>query len=170
MMKKESLIDLYIHMEWADNTVWSKMPVDNGEPPDARLHDLLFHTHFTQRAFLRVWTGQPVDRYDPTRFSTLADIREWATPYYPEAHAFLTSLGRGRLREPVEVPWATMFKTQLGGEPASVTLGETVLQVALHSTYHRGQINARLRELGEEPPLVDYISWVWRGRPAPETE
>jgi uncharacterized damage-inducible protein DinB len=48
------------------------------------------------------------------------------------------------------------------------TLAETMLQVASHSTYHRGQVNARLRELAGEPPLVDYIAWIWFGRPAPE--
>ena len=40
-------------------------------------------------------------------------------------------------------------------------------QVASHSTYHRGQVNARLREVGGTPPLVDYIAWIWFGRPAP---
>jgi uncharacterized damage-inducible protein DinB len=43
-----------------------------------------------------------------------------------------------------------------------------MIQVATHSTYHRGQVNARLREVGGEPPLVDYIAWIWFGRPAPE--
>ena len=41
------------------------------------------------------------------------------------------------------------------------------MQVALHSTYHRGQINARIRELGGEPPLTDFIAWVWAGKPQP---
>jgi len=40
--------------------------------------------------------------------------------------------------------------------------------VALHSLYHRGQVNARLREVGGTPPLVDYIAWLWFGRPAAE--
>ena len=44
-------------------------------------------------------------------------------------------------------------------------IAESMLQVALHSQYHRGQINARLRALGGEPPRVDYIIWLWLGRP-----
>jgi len=36
----------------------------------------------------------------------------------------------------------------------------------MHSTHHRGQVNARLRELGGEPPLADFIVWLWWGRPA----
>ncbi len=27
--------------------------------------------------------------------------------------------------------------------------------------------DARLRDVGGEPPLVDYIAWIWFGRPAP---
>jgi uncharacterized damage-inducible protein DinB len=46
-------------------------------------------------------------------------------------------------------------------------MAETARQVAMHSMHHRGQVNARLRELGAEPPLVDYIAWIWRGRPEP---
>jgi uncharacterized damage-inducible protein DinB len=40
-----------------------------------------------------------------------------------------------------------------------------MLQVASHSTYHRGQINTRFRELGGEPAIVDLIAWVWLGKP-----
>lgn len=36
------------------------------------------------------------------------------------------------------------------------------------ATYHRGQVNTWLRELGLEPPLVDFIAWVWFGKPAPD--
>lgn len=66
----------------------------------------------------------------------------------------------------VRFPWADQLVARFGAaQPA--TLSESVLQVALHSTYHRGQINARLRELGGDPPLVDFIVWIWRGRPSP---
>jgi uncharacterized damage-inducible protein DinB len=48
------------------------------------------------------------------------------------------------------------------------TLGETMLQIASHSTHHRAQNNSQLRELGAKPPLVDYIAWLWSGRPDAE--
>ena len=31
--------------------------------------------------------------------------------------------------------------------------------------YHRGQNATRLRELGGEPPLTDFVAWLWKGRP-----
>ncbi len=37
-------------------------------------------------------------------------------------------------------------------------------------TGDRGQNATRLRELGGEPPLTDYIAWLWKGRPAPDWE
>ena len=40
-----------------------------------------------------------------------------------------------------------------------------MIQVAMHTAYHRGQINTRVRELGGEPKLVDFIAWIWYGKP-----
>ena len=91
----------------------------------------------------------------------------WGRSYYSEAVAYLATLNDDQLSRPMPVPWATMVEKRLGRAPETTTIGETALQVALHSTYHRGQVNARLREAGGEPPLVDYIAWVWLGRPAP---
>jgi hypothetical protein len=28
------------------------------------------------------------------------------------------------------------------------------------------QVNTRIRELGGTPPLVDFIAWIWAGKPA----
>ena len=57
---------------------------------------------------------------------------------------------------------------RLGPGTMAPTVGETVVQVATHSAYHRGQICTRLRELGTEPPLTEYFVWVWHGKPGAE--
>ena len=49
-----------------------------------------------------------------------------------------------------------------------MTLVETLLQIPLHSTYHRGQIAIRMRELGGEPAATDFILWVFIDKPAAE--
>jgi len=51
--------------------------------------------------------------------------------------------------------------------PTKISIGEALTQAAMHSHYHRGQNATRLRELGGEPPMTDYIVWLWKGRPQP---
>src|SRR5262249_11296056 len=91
----------------------------------------------------------------------------WGRSYYGEASAHLAALSDEEVSQQMPVPWADMVEKRIGRAPEMSTIGETALQVALHSLYHRGQVNARLREVGGEPPLVDYIAWIWLGRPAP---
>lgn len=166
-MNKNTLIDLYRHMEWADAAVWTAVLASEAARADSKLRDYFYHLHMVQRAFLRAWRGEP--REDP--YPTLDDaesLMAWGRTYYGEAFFNLESLSDAKLVEPMPVPWAAMVEKRLGYPPHVTTIGETVLQVALHSQYHRGQINARLREVGGEPPLVDFIAWIWLGRPSAE--
>ena len=72
------------------------------------------------------------------------------------------------LTESMVPPWGPMVEAKLGMKCAPTTLRQTLLQVALHSAHHRGQVSARLRELGAEPPPTDFIAWLWLGKPQPE--
>lgn len=166
-MNLNTLNDLYHHMEWADAAVWAAVLASEGGAEDAKLREYLYHSHVVQRAFLRAWRGEPSEAPYPT-FKDAPSLMLWGRAYYGEAFAYLGALSDGEVSEPMPVPWAAMVERMLGRAPETTTVGETLLQVALHSQYHRGQINARLREVGGEPPLVDYIAWVWRGRPSPD--
>ena len=68
------------------------------------------------------------------------------------------------LAGPVTLPWADELVKRFGSA-APATLAETILQVAMHTAYHRGQIATRLRELGGEPQSTDFIMWIWMRRP-----
>jgi len=162
------LRELIRHMEWADAEVWRAVMAREAAANDARVRNLLTHLHVVQRLFLILWTKQPLDpaRRQP-EFATAADLLAWARTYYGEANHFLDALDENRLKEEVPMPWAKALEAQIGRPAVMPTLGETIQQVSSHSTYHRGQINARLREVGGEPPLVDYIAWIWLGRPTP---
>ena len=43
------------------------------------------------------------------------------------------------------------------GEFWTSTVGDILTHVALHASYHRGQIAASIREAGGTPPYTDYI-------------
>jgi uncharacterized damage-inducible protein DinB len=162
------LRQLIRHMEWADAEVWRAVLAHEPAGHDKRLRDLLMHVHVVQRLFLMVWKKQP---FDPSRglpqFETAADLRKWAQTYYAEANRFLDGIDEPSLGGEVVMPFVKAMEAQLGRTFAVSTLAETIFQVTSHSTYHRGQVNARLREVGGQPPLVDYIAWIWFGRPAP---
>ena len=162
----ETLRELMRHMEWADASVWRAVMAHPAAVQDSRMRDLLLHLHGVQRAFLAMWTGQPID---PAVFSTpasdLTSAPSLVRAYYRDLDAAMASFDDAALHRRIVTPGLERYEQQLGRHLDQPTLAETVLQVASHSTYHRGQVNARLRETGGEPPLVDYIAWIWFGRP-----
>ena len=160
----ELLGALYAHMEWADATVWSEVLRTAGARDDPWLRDKLIHMHDAQQAFLSLWTGQP--RQTPGDLGPLAAVCEWARPYYATARGFLEASDAPALAEPASDAFGERMRRHFGPPRGNVTLGDTALQVAAHTTHHRAQVMTRLRELGGAPPLVDYVVWVWWGSPA----
>ena len=162
-MNLTDLNDLFRHMEWADASVWRAVFASDARA-DTKLRELFYHVHMVQRAFLRVWQGETQFTPFPA-FEDVESLIAWGRAYYPELFAQSKTWTEDDLSQALNVPWASRLTKPLGREPENTTLGQTAQQVALHSLYHRGQVNARLRELGGEPPLVDYIAWLWLGRP-----
>jgi len=162
----ETLRDLYRHMEWADAVVWTAVVASEAACADKATRDRLFHIHLVQRLFLAIWRSQPLDPHAGEGLET-RDLARWAPAYYPEARSFLEGIGDSELAAGVTIPWASAIAARLGFEPAPITLRDAVFQVYAHTAHHRGQVLSRLRELGAEPPLIDFIAWAWRGRPEP---
>jgi len=46
------------------------------------------------------------------------------------------------------------------GETFKYPLGETLVHVANHGTYHRGQVATLLRQLGRTPASTDYLRYL----------
>ena len=130
---------------------------------DRLLRDKLFHVHLTQRAYLNMWTDLPQQIRKPEDFNNLVSLFEWARPYYAEVRGFLDVADSLTLDRPVPELFRQRMEEHLGRGVASITLRDTVLDIVSHTAHHRGQLNARLRELDGEPPTVDYIAWVWHG-------
>ena len=161
----ELIRQLCAHMEWADAKVWSAILEVDEARDDQRLLDKLRHLHETQQEYLSLWTGEPPQRAEDS--ATLATVCEWAQPFYAAARTFVDATDAPSLSEPVSGAFVERMRQFLGPQRGPVTLGDTVMQVVTHTTHHRGQVMARLRELGGTPPLVDYVIWLWTGTPAP---
>jgi uncharacterized damage-inducible protein DinB len=161
------LVDLFNHMEWADARMWDAALKNPEARGDENLKWLMLHLHSVQHAFLDAWTNEPfVFRHDysgTTLEQELASVRA----YYPRGRSYLQSLTGPQLANPLALPWSQWAEQAIGRPPGPTTLGETILQVLTHSGHHRAQANARLRALGAEPPMIDYIAWLWLARPEP---
>lgn len=159
--------DLFRHMEWADAELWRALQAHPAAFEDQKLFNVLQHLHVVQRAFHLMWTGGAIDPaalYAKKDAATmLAEAREW----YATLHEYLANFDDAREHDTMHMPSLPMMEQQLGRSLHHPTFGESFLQVAMHSSYHRGQLNMRLREAGGEPPNVDYVLWVWFGKPAP---
>jgi uncharacterized damage-inducible protein DinB len=156
---------LFAHMEWADATVWRAVDACAAAAADQILHDRLHHIHATQHAFLQAWRGAEFVFNGPDHYPGLDAVRQYARDFYAAAPACVGLFAEDEMDREMILPWSSFFAKRAGFEPHPSTLGETLLQLPSHSTYHRGQVNIRLRELGAIPPLVDFIAWVWEGKP-----
>lgn len=158
---------LVTQMEWADALVWQRVLAARRAHADEEMRRRLHHVHLVQHLYVQVWRGEPLQVTEHTAFESLEAIRGWAQPVHARTAEFVRSLTPERLREPVAFPWAEQVRASLGVFHTATT-GQSILQVTSHTTYHRGQVCAHLRQLGGEPPLTDFISWIWLGQPAPD--
>ncbi len=162
------LLQLFRHMQWADAVLWRAALATPELQDDTRARDLLFHIHQVQHAFLSVWRGEEVEWKEPGAFPDFPALARWGREYHERVPEYLATVREEQLNDVKEVAWRRWVEKAIGRPPGPTTLGEMMMQVSQHSTYHRGQVNARLRERGGSPPLTDYIAWLWLEKPDAE--
>lgn len=166
-MPSTQLATLARHMEWADATIWQAVLNAPAAREDAAIRRTLHHLHLVQNIFADAWQGRRPAVRQEHEFASLDALATWAREGIDRARQCIDSLPPERLDEAFREPWTGQFEAAWKqGTAASHTLGESMLQAILHTAHHRGQICARLRALEVEPPTIDFIVWLWGGRPA----
>ncbi len=79
-------------------------------------------------------------------------LRESFEDLWPQMEVFLASLSEDQLDR--DFTWVN-----LAGESHTAPFRQVLLHVVNHSTYHRGQVVAQLRQLGRTPPSTDLVHW-----------
>jgi uncharacterized damage-inducible protein DinB len=154
------------HMAWADATVWSAVLAAPQAADDEKIADTLHHIHLVQHIFVQAWTGAEFALRERKEFATLADIAAWGSDGRRGVLSFVEGVTSDQLAEERRMPWAAFFEDRSKQTAGVHTLGESVLQVFLHTQHHRGQVCMRMREVGVVPPTIDFILWLWSGRPS----
>jgi uncharacterized damage-inducible protein DinB len=154
------LDELYAHQEWADAEHWCGFESHPAALADKAIRDRLLHIHLVQHGFL--WVTSPQRSEFAFKkledFPDMAHLKKYAQQGLKEMRELLEKTDQGRMQELIEVPW---FKPAL-----KISVRHALTQAAMHSHYHRGQNATRLRELGGEPPMTDFIVWLREGQPA----
>lgn len=162
MAVRNTLHDLYRHQAWADAEHWRSIAGFDKARNDDIIRKRLHHIHLVQYAFQ--WSvgdrSSPPRITTPDDFASFEDLCEYGRAFHASVEPYFETLTDERVAVPIQMQW-------FQDPPLSITVGEALTQCVMHSQHHRGQNAARLRELGGEPPTVDYIVWLWKGRPAP---
>jgi uncharacterized damage-inducible protein DinB len=146
---------LFEHMSWADRAAAAALTAAPEPPPLA----LATYAHVLGAEL--VW----IDRLEGLPQSVavwpgadLAACRDLADRAQRRYAAYLALLTEPDLDRPV--PY-----TNSAGQSFETRAGDILLHVALHGSYHRGQVAQLLRAAGAVPAATDYIGFV-RGVPA----
>jgi uncharacterized damage-inducible protein DinB len=168
MDSRNYLADLARQMEWADAYIWTSVLASPVASSDPRLLATFYHLHFSQHFFCQAWTNGPTVVRESREFTTATDLAEWARDAHLKLQAFLDAVDPAALDGDFREPWTDQFEARFPRPASPHTLAESVVQVILHTAHHRGQACTRLRELGCQPPTVDFIVWLWAGKPEPD--
>ena len=123
------------------------------------LRNTASHLVSAQWVWLSRWKGgPPVGLWKPEEYPTFSGLRaKWEEVARTRA-AFLADQTDASLAAEVKY-------TTTDGKSWANPLGELFLHMVNHSTYHRGQISAFLRNVGAKAESTDFIVWIRKGKP-----
>jgi uncharacterized damage-inducible protein DinB len=150
---KDLFLSLLGHMRWADAIVAESLQLD--ATPDAEAARLFAHIAAAEHLWLSRIDGRaptyPVwpDSMTPAQSGMLAA---------EHADLFTRLVTRAT---PADLARIVAYRNSAGRDFRS-SVSDIVTHVAMHGSYHRGQIARRLRSVGHEPPYTDFIQYTRR--------
>jgi uncharacterized damage-inducible protein DinB len=108
------------------------------------IHDTVSHLYAAEVVWYSRWHGSSPSLLTGAAFPDLAAVRRAWLEHEPKMRAFVNELGETGIERVFEFK---MFSGQLTASP----FWQTLQHVVNHGTYHRGQVTAKLRQLGAQP-------------------
>ena len=159
-MTSAEILDLYEYNRWAHEHVLRAVSKLSSEKYSAPLvgsfpsiRATMEHLLATEVVWLSRWEGHSLG--EPPDYAGCKDVtslRSLWDSFWHRQRSFLEALNEEDLLQLVEI------RTRSGID-AVQPLGDTLIHVVNHSTYHRGQVATQLRQLGATPPTTDYFMY-----------
>lgn len=146
---------LYDHLYWADQKAFESLRAARNPP--AKAMELLAHVLGSEHVWLSRIRGVP------------ATLAVWPSLTLDECEEILTA-NRASFEKLVKTLTPALLAKEISyrnsaGVSFVSTIEDILTHVALHGSYHRGQVAASLRAAGETPIATDFIVFA-RGAPA----
>ena len=165
---QDDFASLYAYNRWSDRLILDACRKLTAEqygsepvPGWTSVRSSIVHIAIVTEGWLRGVAGETAFQNVPTeeQLPTVDDAERMLESAYRNFESILPSLTpetlstprtfSGRSRTFVLPPWAVLR------------------HIVNHSTYHRGQVAAKLKRMGVEPPMTDFIKWVMEQMQAP---
>ncbi len=155
---KAKFLKMYEYDNWANSRILnaikdissSELEMDLGGSFPT-VHGTLLHMLWVELMFMRRWQGLSTqDLADPPELASVQEIQNAWQALEKERNVYLDRLQDSELDTPSNY-------SDSRGRPVSVPLWQAVFQCINHSTFHRGQIVTKLRQLGKVPPATDFM-------------
>jgi uncharacterized damage-inducible protein DinB len=161
----DDIPSLFAYNSWADQRILSackgltaEQYVSEPIPGWSSVRSSLAHIAMVTDGWLRTLADDP-DQSAPTD----ADL---ATVELAEALLARAQQTFGKLQSKFSADWlATPRFLQRGGRSATLPPWVVLRHIVNHSTYHRGQVAAKLKRLGIDPPATDMVFWAFEQIP-----
>ncbi len=148
------LKNLLAHLRWADEQTFAALAQQQGAPSVA--HERFMHVVAAEHVWLCRIRGEGAKVAVWPQFTTDGCQRLMAQNH--REFDALVAIDDGALRRQVHY-------TTSDGRPFIDTVADILMHVAMHGSWHRGQIALLMRQAGGVPVASDYIAFV-RGAPA----
>jgi uncharacterized damage-inducible protein DinB len=146
---------LFAHLAWADAEALAALKAAD-EPP-ARAVRLYAHVAAAEHVWLSRLRGR-APRVAVWPELDLEQAAALAAENAGDLAAYVDTLSAD------DLPREIVYRNSAGDEFRSA-IGDVLMHVCLHGSYHRGQVAMLLRDAGAEPRPTDYIAFT-RGAPA----
>jgi uncharacterized damage-inducible protein DinB len=147
----ETIRKLFAYDEWAVDRVLELLKATPGRNPKAL--GLLAHLLLAEKIWMLRLQGADTVGIDKSPELTLAECESLAVENQRVYAEFIDSLSEEDLD-------SVLTYKNLKGTEFSTPVKDILMHVALHGTYHRGQIATALRLEGQAPVNTDFITFV----------